>query len=346
MTKWLIYGANGYTGRLIAEEAKRRSLEPFLAGRNPSAMAALAQRLSLPHRIFSLDSTYDIAHNLEGMDLVVHCAGPFQHTAQAMAEGCLAARAHYLDISGEIDALEAVHGRSREFQERDLVAIPGSGFDIVPTDCVAKMLKERLPSANQLKLAYKASAYQLSGGTYKSVLEGLAQGCKVRKDGQITRVHRPRMEMLPIESEVLQSSVLIPWGDVSTAYYSTGIPNIEVYTAMGRLQVLGVKVTENLVRSKWARRVLQKAAGVMVRGPSQTFRDSGRNYVWGEVQNARGESADMRISTPEGYRFTINSVLDIANRILGGAKLSGAFTPSLAFGSNYVLGLPDVHILR
>ena len=103
---WLIYGANGYTGELIAREAKKRGLNPILAGRNAAKVAALAQELGLEHRAFDLGSPIEIGSHLGGVALVLHCAGPFSATSAPMIAACIQAKAHYLDITCEISVFE------------------------------------------------------------------------------------------------------------------------------------------------------------------------------------------------------------------------------------------------
>jgi short subunit dehydrogenase-like uncharacterized protein len=106
---WMIYGANGYTGELIAREAKKRGASPILAGRDAAKIAKLATDLSLPSKVFSLDKPPDIVAALEGIGLVLNCAGPFSKTANPLMQACLVAKTHYLDITGEIDVLEGAH---------------------------------------------------------------------------------------------------------------------------------------------------------------------------------------------------------------------------------------------
>ena len=153
--QWMIYGANGYTGRLIAQEAKARGLSPVLAGRS-DAVAALARQLGLAHRRFDLDDRDAVRGGLDGIGLVLHCAGPFSATAAPMLEGCLAVGAHYLDITGEIDVFAHCHAQHARAQTAGIVVLPGAGFDVVPTDCLAAQLKRELPSATHLVLAFDA----------------------------------------------------------------------------------------------------------------------------------------------------------------------------------------------
>src|SRR5687767_3783927 len=127
---WMLYGANGFTGELIAAEALARGERPILAGRRADAVLPLAERLGLPSRIFGLDG--DVAANLAGVAAVVHAAGPFSATSRPMLDACFAAGAHYLDITGEIPVFEACHARGEEAKRRGVVVMPGVGFDVVP----------------------------------------------------------------------------------------------------------------------------------------------------------------------------------------------------------------------
>ena len=107
--EWMIYGANGYTGELIGREAKRQGMTPILAGRSAAKIAALARELKLPSKAFRLEAPSDIVEALRGVRLVLNCAGPFSKTADALMRACIAAKAHYLDITGEIDVLDGAH---------------------------------------------------------------------------------------------------------------------------------------------------------------------------------------------------------------------------------------------
>ena len=169
---WMLYGANGYTGRLAAREAVRRGSSPVLAGRNGDAVAALAQELGMPYQVFGLDDPQSVREALEGVKAVLHCAGPFSATSAPMVDACLATGTHYLDITGEISVFEAVHARHQEARRRDVVLLPGAGFDVVPTDCMAARLVEALPAATSLKLAFDAGGGP-SPGTAKTSLERL-----------------------------------------------------------------------------------------------------------------------------------------------------------------------------
>jgi short subunit dehydrogenase-like uncharacterized protein len=225
---WMIYGANGYTGELIAREAVRRDLNPVLAGRSVAKVEQLASSLGLQARIFDLENPTATTRCVERMGLVLNCAGPFSETAAPMMTVCLAAHVHYLDITGEIGVFE--HSRTLDAAARaaGIVICPGVGFDVIPTDCVAATLKAALPDATHLALGFDPR-WGFSPGTAKTSVEGLAQGGKVRQDGYIISVPLAYKTRCIDFGDGEKLAMTIPWGDVSTAYATTGIPNIEVY---------------------------------------------------------------------------------------------------------------------
>ena len=336
----MIYGANGFTGQLIAKEAKRRGLAPILAGRS-SAVTELAASLGLPARIFALGQTNDTIKHLQGVSVVLHCAGPFSSTSREMLDACIEAKTNYFDITGEIEVFEQVHARNAELQRAGITAIPGIGFDVVPTDCVAAMLKQKLPDATHLRLAYKADGGP-SAGTAKSSIEGLRKGGRIRKDGKIIEVPLGEKTMDVTYKDRPVFSVRIPWGDVSTAYYSTGIPNIEVYMAAPRSLTRTVKALGWLTRIGPLEAVLKTLAGYTVQGPSEQLLETGKSWIWGEVENAAGAKEAMRIEAPNGYTLTVDSSITAVVKALNEGLKPGALTPSLAFGAEFVLGLKNI----
>lgn len=328
---WMIYGANGYTGELTAREAVRRGQRPILGGRNAAAIGALARELGCEARVFDLD-----APQLDGVQAVLHCAGPFSHTSKPMVNACLAAGAHYLDITGEIAVFESVFRRDADAKQRGIALLPGVGFDVVPTDCLAAMLHAKMPDAHELWLAF-ASRTGVSRGTMKTMVEGAGWGSAIRKDGKIVRVPQAwDVREIPFPSGP-RTAMTIPWGDISTAYRSTGIPNIRVYSAQSRRAVARVRRMRPfmpLLRLRPIQRIAQRWAS-KTKGPSEEQRASAKVELWGRVANERGEEQTMTLVVDEGYNFTVKSSLAAVDRVLA-STLSGALTPSMAFGANFV----------
>ncbi|HVE72867.1 MAG TPA: saccharopine dehydrogenase NADP-binding domain-containing protein [Thermoanaerobaculia bacterium] len=328
---WMLYGANGYTGELIAREAVARGQRPILAGRNRDKVQALASELGLQWRAFDLAQP-----ELEGVRLVLHCAGPFSHTSAPMVRACLESRVHYLDITGEIAVFEAVFRRDAEAKERGIVLLPGVGFDVVPTDCLAAALHAKLPDATELWLAFWSGA-GVSRGTLKTMLEGAGLGSAIRKDGRITRVPQAwDAREIPFPSRPC-FAMTIPWGDISTAYRTTGIPNIRVYSAASPQSVRMLRRTRALLPVMRLKPVQRLASAYANRrtGPSAEERMRAKTELWGRVVNANGDEVTMTNVVDEGYTFTVKSSLAAVERVLA-SHLRGALTPALAFGANFV----------
>jgi short subunit dehydrogenase-like uncharacterized protein len=341
--QWMIYGANGYTGELIAREAKRRGLTPILAGRSASKVEPLSRELGLPHRSFGLDAPSDVDAGLAGVGLVLHCAGPFSQTSAPMLEGCLRNGSHYLDITGEIPVFEYAHAQQQRAKDANVVLCPGVGFDIIPTDCIARALKDALPDATHLALGFDQAAV-LSPGTAKTSVEFAGKGGRVRENGTIVEVPLAHSARSIDFGNGRKSAMAIPWGDVSTAYYSTAIPNIEVYVPASPLVIAGAKLTNlfaPLLRLKSVINALQGLIGTHVQGPDGATRDRMPSYVWGEATNARGDKRVARIKTANGYSLTITGSLAVVQYLLCNEVVGGAYTPSMLLGSALVSGLPE-----
>ena len=336
---WLLYGAYGYTGELIAREAARRGLRPVLAGRNEQKVRAIADELQLEYRAFALNEPSAIAKHLDGCSTVLNCAGPFSQTAQPMMEACLAANTHYLDITGEMDVIEAAAALDERAKDAHVILMPAVGFDVVPTDCLAAMLKERLPEATHLQLAL-AGLTQVSRGTARTMAEMIPSGGRVREDGKIVRVPLAHKSQSVPFADRRRQTVTMPWGDVASAYYSTGIENIEVYFALPKRQIKWLKRLRGVMPmlgvwpfSSVARWFIPDG------GPSAEARDEERAQLWGKVLHDNA-SAETTLVTPNGYALTVDTALAAVERLESSTDLShneGFQTPSKAFGSDFIL---------
>ena len=341
-SNWLVYGANGYTGELIAREAVRQGLKPTLAGRNKAKVEALAQELGLDYKAFGLDNVDAISEQLQGFKLVMHCAGPFSATSKPMMEACIKAGAHYLDITGEIAVFELAQSLNSQAEKAYIVLCPGVGFDVIPTDCVAAALKEALPDATHLALGFD-SRTGVSPGTAKTSTEGMAEGGKIRKNGKITTVPLAHYVRTIDFGDGKKSAMSVPWGDVSTAFYTTGIPNIEVFVPAFPKMIFGAKML-NYVRPVLKINAVQKFIKSRIEktvvGPNEELRAKVPTYVWGEARNARGEIKTARIQTENAYSLTVNGSLAVVNYLLKNTVKGGTYTPAKLMGYKLVTELP------
>jgi short subunit dehydrogenase-like uncharacterized protein len=337
MKNFLIYGANGYTGELVAREAARRGFRPILSGRSQNKVEPLAKELGLTCRTFSLEDKKSLEYTLKEVDFVLHCAGPFSLTSEKMVEACLRLGKHYLDITGEIAVFEAMARRDKQAKEANIMIMPGVGFDVVPSDCLALHLKNKLPTATDLTLAFYGMG-KISHGTQATMTLNAGKGGAIRKDGKIVNVPAAWKTREIDFGAVKKTGVTIPWGDVSTAFYSTGILNIQVYTVVPESNLRMMKMSRYigwLLETKLAQNYLQKQ--IPAGGPDAEERARSKTYLWGEASDAGGNRAEARLECPEGYETTVQTALLICEKILGGNFKTGFQTPAKAYGADLIL---------
>ena len=339
----LIYGATGYTGKLLAKTAVDRRARPILAGRDLNKVKTVAKPLGLEARAFDLRDRARVDATIKGVSAVLNVAGPFSATSRPVADACLRNRVHYLDITGEIEVFEALAARDAEAKARGIMLLPGVGFDVVPSDCLAAHLKRRLPDANDLKL-YLSFGGNVSRGTAKTMIEAIAVGTRLRRNGRIVSPDRAEVGSCDFGKGKRQT-VQVSWGDVATAFHSTGIPNIEVQFAASpaTVAVAGARwFVKSFLGLDFVQTLLKLQTCMMPEGPSEAARRAGRAVLVGEARNKRGETARSRLRTPEGYSLTAATAFDAARRVAAGEVKPGFQTPSLAFGADYVLDFDGV----
>jgi short subunit dehydrogenase-like uncharacterized protein len=339
VTPVLIYGANGYTGRLIVAEAVRRGLRPILSGRTAAEVNALGAEYTLESRPASLDNPGALDDALTGCSAVIHCAGPFSRTSRAMVDACLRNKVHYLDITGEIAVFEATATRSGEAERAGVMLMPGAGFDVVPSDCLAAHLKRRLPTASWLTLAFHAGT-GLSRGTATTMVENIDRGGAIRRGGKITPVPAAWRERDIDFGDKVRHCVTLGWGDVSTAFRSTGIPNIEVYAAASASAIRGLKMARvfgGVLAAGPVQKFLKSRINAGEAGPGEDVRRRATARLWGEAWDDFGTRVRSRLKTPDGYSLTASTAVASVMRVLAGAAVPGYQTPSMAFGADFIL---------
>ena len=343
---FLLYGANGYTGQLIIPNAIKKGLSVILAGRTESKIKPLAEQYNLPYRVFGLDNAKAVQEHIKDVKVVLHCAGPFAYTAKPMMEACIEMGVHYLDITGEIAVFEQAHDFDAVAKAKGVMVMSGTGFDVVPTDCMSAFLKKQMPDATHLELAFAYKGGGISRGTAITSIEGLGEAGKIRKNGVITDVPvAHKIKEIKFGDEFRSTGVTIPWGDVSTAFYTTGIPNIEVFLGMKASQVKNIKHSRNLgwllkwrpIKNYLIKKIKQRPAG-----PDENRRETGVSFVRGEVTNKAGEKISAYLKTPEGYKLTVFMALHITEKVLNDNFKTGFQTPALAYGADLILEMDGV----
>jgi short subunit dehydrogenase-like uncharacterized protein len=346
MKNFLIYGSYGYTGQLIVDLAIKEGLHPILAGRDENQLRTQADQYNLEYRAFSLDETSKLDSALLEVDAVLHCAGPFVHTFRQVAEACLRTKRHYVDISGEIPGFEALAAMDERAKEAGIMLLPGGGFDVVPSDCLAAHVKGRLPSATHFRLYLRGVGAGVSRGTAKSAIENMHRQGMIRRDGQLVQV-RPAWSVREQDFGRGPIKVVsVGWGDVSTAYYSTGIPNIETYFAFPKTYInflKSMRVIGPLMYNRPMKKFLKFVINTFTQpGPKEERRKSGFTILIGEATDQNGGRAVSKLITPEGYTCTALTTVEIMKRILNGDLKTGFQTPSLVYGADFIMQFDGV----
>ncbi|HSD84187.1 MAG TPA: saccharopine dehydrogenase, partial [Anaerolineae bacterium] len=277
---------------------------------------------------------------------VLHCAGPFVHTYRQMAEACMRTKRHYVDISGEIPGFEALAALDAQAKAAGIMLLPGAGFDVVPSDCLAAHLKERLPTATHLRLFLRGVGAGVSRGTAKSAIENMQRQGMIRRDGELVQVP-PAWNVRERDfGRGYVKVVSVGWGDVSTAYYSTGIPNIEAYFAFPNIAISSMRAMRllgPLLYNRPVKSVLKSLIDLFSPpGPKEESRKSASAVFIGEVTDPNGGRLASKLTTPEGYTCTALTTLEIIKRILGNEYKTGFQTPSLAYGKDFILQFDGV----
>lgn len=343
----MIYGATGYTGKLIARLAKAHGLCPILAGRNLAKLKALADPLGCPYRVVRLDLQTWLQEALTDVGVVLNLSGPFSTTARPLVDACLRTATHYLDVTGELPVFVSLHGRDAEARARRVTLMPGIGNCVVSSDCLAAYVAGRLPDAQYLRIGM-SRAELVSQGSVKTVIEMLTDTVTVVRNGALTPVPLGSLEHTFHDGEVDRSSTALSWGDVFTAFQTTGIPNIEIYLEVNASERLGFELIRRnscLLTTPPGKLLLRTLTTLLPEGPSYQERVQTVRTIVAEAAEAKdgaGQQVRACLRTPEAYTFTATTALAIVERVLAGDYQTGFQTPAQVYGADFVLNFDGV----
>jgi short subunit dehydrogenase-like uncharacterized protein len=337
--KILIYGATGYTGRLIAERARNDRAALIVAGRNPDRVGALAAELQVPGRAVGIDEPRLLDELLVDVDVLINAASPFSQTTGPLIESCLRTQTHYLDITGELPTFQQAFSHHAAALARGIMIMPGVGLGIVASDCLAMHVAKRLPDAKYLRVGLlRPEAF--SRGSFRSALGMGNSRVTIRRNGRLIPVSVGQLQRSFDYGGGDRESVAVSWADVFTAYHSTGIRNIEAYFEAGfasrTVYHLGANVLD-AIRLAPVRRWLDTAAEAWPEGPTPQRREADKCIIVAEAEDSWRRLSSARLETPDGYSFTAESATAIAHRVTRGDFLPGFQTPAKVYGADLVL---------
>jgi len=339
MNRIMIYGANGFVGKAAAQLAKEKGLNPILAGRNHEEISKIAEELNLECKIFSLENDTIIDKHLENTEVLLNCAGPFFETYKPLVNSCIKTKTHYLDISGEIPVFQAIHRLDEEAKKQKVMLLPGIGFDVTPTDCLALYLKENFEEGNKLTLAFHSDGPAgIPPGTMKTAVSLIPFGNWTRKNGKLQKAGKGMKAHFFKLNDKEVKALSISWGDIYTAYHSTGIPNIEVYSSFPQATMIQLKFIDLFRPVLSLPFVLNFLKRTLKGGSTAEERAKTRMYVYAELEDAKGNKASCRMKGPEGgLVWTSMTAIHALIKIKNATWKSGYQTPSSAFGSDFVM---------
>lgn len=342
----VVYGSYGYTGRLIVDELKKKSFTLILAGRKRDALQKQAEETGYPFEIVDVSDSINLKNLLSKAALVVHCGGPFRFTAKQMVDACLETKTHYTDITGEWQVFELLAGYHEAAKQAGIQIMPGTGFDVVPSDCLAVHLKKRLPSATHLQLAFAMVPGGMSRGTKKSMTESLGFGGIMRKNNELVPFTLGK-DVLELDfGKFTTKTTRIQWGDISTAWRSTGIPNVEVFAGASPGSIRGLRISNYigaLLRQRWLKNFLLKKIDKGNPGPSDEHLKTGKCYLRGTAWDDAGNIQTSLFNGPNAYLLTAKTAVLIAEKIMAGKFASGYQTPAMQYGADFILEIADTH---
>lgn len=342
----VLYGATGYTGRLMAAELARREIPMLLAGRSRDKLEALSATLPTKPQVLVADAS-DPA-SLQGMaargQAVLSAAGPFASLGPPVQEACLKAGSHFLDITGETPYMLDTWSRDSRWREAGLAAVNAVGFDVVPTDVAAWLAADGLDRVDELDIAiWVGGEFGASQGTQRSLVNMLGSESQGYEDGQ----WRPTpagsfTREMDFGGRVGPRSVLfVPIGDIATAPRTTGARTVRTYFAVksptqakiggGIMRLSGVGIVRQALGSGPAQRLLASLVARGEEGPSDERRAAARFAVVAEARGA-GQTRTVRLTGKDPYGLTAVTSVEIARRVAAGPPRTGALSPSQAIG--------------
>ena len=318
--KLLIYGAAGYTGRLISQEAARRGLKFEIAGRYEDELVEFAKELNVAYHVFAVDDEEGWTKGLNGKTSLLNVAGPFSGTAEQAMNACIKNKVHYVDISAEVDIYRLAETKDGAAKDAGIMLMSGAGLFATYDPLVIHTAK-RVKEPVSLRAAFKYSG-GFTPGSVASSANILNAGILVRKNGEIKKL----TELPPANFDFgngPEECFPTPLGGVVLCYKSSGIPDIEEYFQMAL--PVGLSESETLKTEK----------------EQKDVPDAGeRSMIVVEVTGADGSHARSLITVPAGYMPTVNASVEIVSRSLRGSYKTGFQSPASAYGQDLIAAIP------
>ena len=339
-----VYGASGYTGRLVAAELGRRGLECVLAGRNRAKLEIVAEDAGISGRVeaVALDDGPGLRRMLEPCAAVIACAGPFQLHGEPVVRAAAESGTHYVDTTGEQPFMRLVFDRYGAIAERAGAAlVTAMGFDYVPGDMIAALTAAGLGRVEEIVLAYCVTGMRPSQGTAQSALGMMGGGDVEWRAGELqpgsTKVGAGTYDFpAPIGRRRM---IRYPAGEHLTVPRHVETANVRTLLAaetvaghprLAAVAPLALPALRFAARTP-ARRLLEAGVARLPEGPAAAQRRSARFMLACEAKDGERRRRGV-ITGSDVYGLTARTTVEAAARMASpGYDRAGALAPSEAF---------------
>ena len=339
-----VYGASGYTGRLIADELRRRGLEFVLCGRDARKLRSVAASVESPEvRAAPVGDRDALRHAFGDCAAVINCAGPFTLLGEPVVRAAVETGTHYVDTTGEQPFIKLVVDRYDEAaRAAEVAVVPAMGFDFVPGDLICRVVARDHEPVETLDLAYAVSGFGATRGTLRSTLEAMKSGDLVWEDGAWRPAGAGPLRARVVFPEPFGRQVVAkyPCGEVISVPRHTRVRTIRARIAVSGLVPFGplapllplVTAGARLGLRTPVRRVLQVAIGLLPEGPSEGARRGSRFAIEVGVSGAEGRSGRGEVRGADVYGLTAVCAVHAATLLADdGYSRSGVLSAASAF---------------
>jgi short subunit dehydrogenase-like uncharacterized protein len=324
MSRLLIYGATGYTGRMAAQHAVAAGLDPILGGRNTARLAQLADELEVECRAFSLEDGATVDRALSDVSVLLNCAGPFNRTAEPLITAAIRSGVHYLDVAAELDSYLLAEAYDTQAAAAGVMLLPGSGGSVAMLGCLAGHAAGQVANPVSIRIALHVAG-SMSRGSAVSATENLATECLQRAGGELISRSPADVANFDFGSGAV-SCMATTLPDLVTIWRATNVANIETF-----VHVSGDAFPEGDVSA-------------LPDGPTEDERRTNRYQAAVIVQDDYGAIVRSVLDTVNGYTFTPLAAVQAARRVLSGEHRPGFHTPAKLFGNGFAETIADTTI--
>lgn len=333
-----VYGATGYTGRLVAAALAARGRKVILAGRDQRALAAAADGLGSADLVSThhapLDRPFALRELGERCGVIVHCAGPFSVTGDAVASAAVQAGCHYVD-----HAVESHHVRhlfdayDHRAREAGIVMIPSLSFYGGLGDLLSAAVARGLAGIERVIVAYAVSGWRMTTGAKNTAAQLFAETERITfSDGtQHIGYVEPRNTVFAFPPPLGPRTMIAPFPSAEIVMIPRHVttPNVDLFITAGTFEEEQVFASERADDGTRAQSDFTVAVSVVARPGSAAGQVRGR-HLWRAGVLAAVEGATA-LADGQGPRPGVLSPAEAfpALEFLRRLEELGAFTVSL-----------------